>query len=288
MRRGVQIVLVCLLMGVLPLRTARAQWIEPPGHGWAQLSLYHHDTRKRFDPGRSVEPLFNEGGRAVTTSLFVTAVAGVVRGADVWLQLPYHRLAFNDVAAERQSIGLGDPRLHGRLGPAFFGLPPFPAALRGGVKFPLGKFSRDAEVIPLSEGQYDYELMLEAGHSFYPAPLYVMGWAGYRWRAFNDEIDRKPGNERFAYAAVGGRLRSFDWKLAVEGLSGLAPRRRLPSGLELVLLQDRRELLQLLPGVGRRVGPGTLEVGGRLPVAGRNLPAGPAFFVGYFVRWSRP
>ncbi len=265
---------------------APAQWIEPPGRGWVQLSLYHHDTRNRFDPSRSVVPLFNEGGRALTTSLFATAVAGVYRGADVWLQVPYHRLAFNDVAAERRSTGLGDPRLHGRIGPALFGLPAVPVALRGGVKFPLGRFTRDAEVIPLSEGQYDVEVMLEAGRSFYPTPLYVMGWAGYRWRAFNREIDRKPGDERFAYAAVGGRLRSFDWKLAVEGLWGLAPRRRLPSGLEIPLALDRRELVQLLPSVGYGVGPGTLELGGRFPVAGRNLPAGPAFFAGYFARWG--
>ena len=105
--------------------------------------------------------------------------------------------------------------------------------------------------------------------------------------AINDEIDRKPGDERFAFAAAGGSVRSFEWKLAVEGLSGRAPRRRLVSGQELILELDRRELLQLLLSIGRRVGPGAFEIGGRFPVAGRNLPAGPAVFVGYFMRWGR-
>ena len=276
---------IALVLGGLV--EARAQWIEKPGRGWVQVSLYHHDTRTRFDPSRSLEPLFNEGGRSITTSFFLTAVAGLVRGADVWVQVPFNRLAFNDIADDRLSTGIGDPKVHLRIGPSLFGVrSPVPVAVRGGVKLPLGEFTRDAEIVPLSEGQTDWEVMVELGHSFYPVPLYVMAWAGYRWRAFNNEIDRKPGDERFAFAAVGGQLQSIEWKLAVEGLSGLAPRRRLASGPELVLVLDKRELFQLLPSVGHRLGPGVFEIGGRFPIAGRNLPAGPAVFVGYFVRWG--
>ena len=277
----------CVLVGVLFPSAGRAQWVEEPGRGWVQTAIYHHDTGKRFDPSGSVEPLFNEGGRSITTSLYLTAVAGLVRGVDVWVQVPYNRLEFNDVVDERLSVGIGDPRLHVRLGSALFGLrSPVPVAVRAGVKLPLGEFTRDAEIIPLSEGQTDWEVMLELGHSFYPAPVYVMGWAGYRWRQYNDEIDRKPGDERFAFAAIGGRLRFIDWKLAVEGLDGRPPRRRLASGQELLLELDRRELLQFLPSIGYRIGPGAVEIGGRFPVAGRNLPAGPALFFGYFMRWG--
>lgn len=276
-----------LLMVAMAPEAGWAQWIEPPGRGWVQAAVYHHDTRNRFDPTRAVTPLFNEGGRSIATSLFLTAVTGIYRGADVWVQVPFHRLAFNDVVEDRLSTGPGDPRVFVRLGPALFGLPePLPVAVRGGVKVPLGRFNRDAEVVPLSEGQWDAEVLLEVGRSFYPAPLYVMGWAGYRWRGFNDEIDRKPGDERFAYVAAGGRLKRLAWKLAVEGLHGLPPRRRLPSGQQILLALDARELLQLLPSLGYPVGPGLVEVGGRFPVAGRNLPAGPALFVGYFARFG--
>ncbi|MFQ5572411.1 MAG: hypothetical protein ACE5G0_22280 [Rhodothermales bacterium] len=284
--RLIHLLTACTLIALLLPAPGHAQWIEPPGRGWVQVSIYHHDTRKRFTSTRSVESLFNEGGRSITTSFFLTGVAGIVRGADVWVQVPYNRLEFNDVVDERMSVGIGDPRFHLRIGPALFGLRPWPVALRGGVKFSLGKFTRDAEIIPLSEGQRDWELMLELGHSFYPRSLYVMGWIGYRWREFNDEIDRKPGNERFAFVAVGGSLRSFEWKLAAEGLSGLSPLRRLPPDVEIKLVQDKRELVQIMPSIGRRVGPGFLEIGGRFPVAGRNLPAGPAVFVGYFFRWG--
>lgn len=263
-----------------------AQWVEVPGHGWANISVYHHDTRKRFDPSGDVVPLFNEGGRSVSTSFYLTTVAGVFRGVDAWIQVPYNFLEFNDVVDDRRSVGIGDPRLHLRMGPALFGLKPVPIAIRTGVKIPLGKYTPDAEVIPLSEGQWDWEVMLEGGYSFYPRTIYIMGWIGYRWRGVNEEIGRKSGDERFAYAAAGGSIRSFTWKFAVEGLSGLAPRRILPSGLEIPLPLDKRDLLQLLPSVGHQLGPGHIELGLRIPVAGRNLPAGTAVFIGYFFRWD--
>ena len=139
----------------------------------------------------------------------------------------------------------------------------------------------DAEIIPLGEGQRDWEAMLELGASFHPLPLYVMGWIGYRWREANEEIDWKPGDERFAFAAAGGQVRFLSWKLAVEGWSGRAPRIQ-----GITVVSARREVLQFLPSIGTQVGPGTLELGARVPAAGRNLPAGPAFFVGYFTRWS--
>ena len=273
------------LMAMLGAGPAAGQWVEPPGHGWAQLSVYHHDTRTRFDATGRRDSLFNAEGRAVTTSAVLTAAVGLVRGVDAWLQVPYHRLAFDDVAADRRSVGFGDPRLQVRVGPAVFGRR-FPVAVRGGVKLALGRFNRDAEIIPLSEGQRDYEVLVEIGHSFYPRPLYALAWAGYRWRGWNDEIDRKPGDERLGYVAAGGQVRGVVWKLAAEGLWGRPPRRRLPGGPELTLALDRRRLIHLLPSLGCRLGPGVIEVGGRIPVAGRNMPAGAALVVGYFGRFD--
>lgn len=284
LRLFVRLGLLFLLAAAEP---AQGQWIEPPGHGWVQVTFFHHDTRKRFDPEGSVEPLFNEGGRSISTQLFLTGVAGLGRGVDVWVTVPFNRLAFNDVVDERLSTGFGDPRIHLRVGPELFGWKaPVPVAVRGGVKLPLGEFNRDAEIIPLSEGQRDWEVMLELGHSFWPLPLYAAGWAGYRRREVNSEIDRKPGDEWFGYAAMGGEVQRFVWKLAVDGLEGQAPVRRLPSGEVIPLVLDRRRLVQMLPSLGYRIGPGVVEIGGRLPIRGRNLPAGPSVFAGYFMRWE--
>lgn len=265
---------------LLAVASARAQWIEAPRTGWVQVGLYHHDTRTGFDENGTVEPFFGEG-HAVTTSLYLTATAGVLRGLDVWAQVPAHRLVFDDVASDRERLGLGDPRFYVRIGPSLLGLRPVPVAVRGGVKLPGGDFPVDAEVIPLGEGQRDWELILELGHSFYPRPLYAMLWLGYRWRERNDRVARKPGNEPFGYAAVGGHWQRFVWKLAAEGW-----RSETPELLGIPVVSARREMLHVLPSIGWSVAGGVVELGGRFPLLGQNLPAGPALYVGYFVSWD--
>ena len=265
----------------------RAQWVEAPGTGWMQLRAIYHRTDARFGPDGNIEPLFNADSRSITTSIFLTTAVGLVPGLDAWAQLPVHHLQFNDVVRDRTSTGLGDPRLFLRISPRIFGMDVrFPITVRGGVKLPVGDFPIDAEVIPLTEGQRDWEVLIELGHSFYPAPVYVMGWAGYRWRETNEAVDRKPGDERLFYGAAGGTVGDFAWKIAVDGLLGRSPVRRLSSGLAIELEQDTRRLVQVLPTIGWRVGPGTVELGARIPVAGRNLPAGPALTLGYFVAWG--
>jgi hypothetical protein len=279
-----------LLAGMLMPCWARAQWVETPGTGWVQLRISHHRTDTRFGPDGDVEPLFNAESRSITTSAFLTAAVGLFPGIDAWAQAPFHHLQFNDAVRDRTSTGIGDPKFFLRAGPKALGLDiDLPIAVRGGVKFPVGDFPVDVEVIPLTEGQRDWELLVELGYSFYPIPMYVMGWVGYRWREFNDRIERKPGDERIAYVAVGGSRNHFTWKVAADGLFGVPPVRRLSStGLEIELEQDARRLVQLLPAVGWNAGPGTIELGARIPIDGQNLPAGPALTLGYFVNWSDP
>ena len=267
--------------------SSRGQWIEPPGTGWAKLQVAHQDTRRRFDETGHVEPYFNEDARSITTTVRFTGAVGLWRGLDVWIDVPYHRLAFNDVTRNRLTTGLADPRFFVRVGPSLVGVDdvPFAVALRGGVKFPVGDFQLDAEQISLSQGQRDWELLLEVGKSLYPWPVYVMAWAGYRWREVNPETERKPGDERLFYVAAGGALDRCRWTVAVDGQFGGAPVR---TDFNLELDRNRRELLQLIPTVGWSVGPGAVEAGIRLPLHGRNLPAGPVFTLGYFLQWDKP
>lgn len=273
-RTGLLIALVLLVAG-----PTWGQWTESPGDGWVQLSVYHQDTGAQFDADGTIRPIFDEG-HAVNTSLYLTSAVGLLRGLDGWIQVPFHRLRFDDVAGERIRTGLGEPRLFLRASPALFGGPDWPVALRGGVKFPR-ELTVNAEIIPLGEGQRDWELMLELGHSFHPAPVYAQGWIGYRWREENQRAERKPGDEIFAFLAVGGSWKSLTWKVAAEAMDGKPPR-----SLGLRLQNDQRDFVQLLPKVGYRIGPGALEIGARIPVRGRNLLSGPALTLGYFFTFS--
>lgn len=275
------LVFLILISVVLTQRPAQAQWIEPPRTGWVQVALYHHDTRTIFDTERNTRRIFADG-HSVTTSFYVTAAGGLVRGVDAWVQVPLHRLQFDNSAAERERTGLGDVRIYLRTSPQAFGYTsPIPLAVRAGVKVPGGDFPVDAEVIPLGEGQTDVEVMLELGHSFYPRLVYVNGWVGYRWRAENTEAARKPGDEWFGYIAFGGQMKALSWQFSAEGWVSKTPQIQ---GLNIP--SAKREILQVAPSIGYAIGPGLLEIGSRIPLLGRNLPAGAAVFVGYFFKWG--
>lgn len=269
-----------LVLAGLPAPEAPAQWINAPGTGWVDLSLAHQDTRTRFNPSGRRQP-FADNGHAITTSLFITGTYGVVQGVDVWGSLPVHRTVFNDLAGDRNRTGLGDPRVHVRFSPTPFLKGNAPVALRIGVKAPLGDFPVDAEVIPIGEGQWDVEVIGEVGHSFYPRTVYAVGWIGYRWRGLNTKIDRKPGNERWVYLALGGQARQAVWQVGVEGMQGGPPR---ILGFEIPTA--RRAWLQLWPTLGWTTTLGVVRAGVRWPLAGRNLPAGKALTVGFFTNWG--
>ncbi len=253
----------------------------PPGAGWVQLSVYGQHASERYEDDGSREPFTVTGAEFHTRSLFLTAAVGVLPGLEIWGQVPGHRLTVSGSSTlGGGSTGVGDLRAAVRVSPELFGVD-LPMAVRAGAKTPASDFDVDPTVIPLSEGQNDFEVSVESGSSLGSLPLYVFGWIGYRWRSQNAAVAFEPGDERFAHVAVGGTARGLTWELAADGLWGEPPvvqGRRLP--------REQRRLLQLFPTLGYGVGPGRLEATGQLPLGGRNLPAALGLSVGYRVTWG--
>jgi len=272
-----------LLMGMVAAAAAssepaRAQWVESPGAGWAALAIYHQNTTENFRSNGDRREIF-ANGRAVTTSTFLTLAAGLFSGIDIWVQPSFHHLRFDDVAADRTSTGFGDTRIWLRAAPLAWLGSDLPVAVRGGVKLPFGDFEVDAEIIPLGDGQRDWEVMAEAGHSFWPRSVYVMGWLGYRWREENTESLRDFGNELFYFAQVGGEVGPIGYKVALDGWDGASG-----SVEGLAIPGFQRDLLQLQSTLSYPAGPGSVEAGARFTLKGKNLPAGTAFLLQYFAR----
>jgi len=185
------------------------------------VSVFHLDTRDAFhDDGdiRAFNPFTQ--AHAVSTSAFATVAMGLVPGLDAWVQVPFQRLRFDDLGGDRLRTGIGDTRFYLRVQPGRYLGSRFPLAIRGGAKVPVGDFAVDAEIIPLGDGQRDWELVLELGHSFYPVPAYVSAWIGHRWREQNLESRRDFGDEVFFL--LSGESNSDAWERASSPRAGMA------------------------------------------------------------------
>ena len=274
------LVVAATLLATLSSRGAEAQWVEAPGQGWVDVSVYHLDTHDAFQfdgEVREFDPFTQ--GHAVNTAVFVTVALGLFDGVDAWVQAPYQRLQFDDLGGERLRSGIGDTRLFLRVQPLRYLGIGLPLAIRGGVKVAVGDFAVESEVIPLGDGQRDWELMLELGHSFYPIPAYVSGWVGHRWREPNEEASRDFGDEVFFLVSAGAERGRFGLSAILEGWDGDSPViERIP------VPNASRSMLQLTPTVSFAVGPGAVKAGVRVPLSGKNLPAGNALVIGYFSR----
>ncbi len=251
----------------------------PQGSGWFQVSALRQASDRYFGTGGERRP-FLAAGEVTTHSLYLTAAVGVVPGVDLWAQLPVLAVRYADQSGQRQATGVGDPRVAVRLGPKAWGVG-LPVMVRWGLKLPGREFPVDATLIPLSEGQRDWEVSLESGTTLGHQAAYVAGWVGYRWREENVTVRRKPGNERFAHLAVGSQFRGVRAEAALQFLSGEAPRY---VGVE--LSTAARRLLTLQPTLAYPAGPGVVELTGVVSLAGRNLPSGPGVSAGYRLGWG--
>ena len=251
----------------------------PAGGGWFQLSAYGQRATQSFNPNGDRQP-FLANAEFNTRSVFFTGAVGVRTGLELWAQVPVHNLDVESVGGDSRTSGVGDIRMAARLGSELMGLT-LPVSLRLGAKIPGSDFPVDATILPLTEGQRDWEISLESGHRVANRSTYIMGWVGYRWREENKKAAREPGDELFASLGAGGAMGRLSWQLTGDALLGGVP---LAQGFPLP--GDKRRLVQLLPTLGVGVGPGRLEATGQIPIWGQNLPAGVGISVGYRISWG--
>jgi hypothetical protein len=249
----------------------------PPGAGWAQVSFFRQRSFSFYNQNGAVQD-FLAASNFLTRSIFLTAGVGLIEGVDLWAQMPVHDLDVRSDGGNSASSGIGDLRLALRITPELFGFEA-PVGIRFGAKLPASTFPVDATLLPLTEGQRDWEVSIESGTAFDFLPIYVAGWVGYRFRDFSQVRVYEPGEETFGHVAVGGSIGDLTLELGADALWGQAP---TVQGLTLSDDEARR----LLQFVRYPVGPGKIEVSGQIPVAGRNLPAGVGIGVSYRTTWG--
>lgn len=282
MRRVKSVVLgVAVALGV-GVTSVHAQWPVGKGSYWAKLSLYRHETREEFGPDGEKRPYFAANAESRSTAVFVDATLGLTDRLDIWAQVPYFDLNFDDDTGLRHSEGVSDIRISLRYNLFQLRQRSLPISVRFTTKIPVVDFPIDAEVVPVGEGQWDYEAWLEAGVSLYPLPAYAVLWLGRRWRTLNQETTRDPGDEflllaEFGVTSVVGRLGG---KVVVDG--NIAETGSIQGQ---AVNFDQREILYLAPGLTYQVTPSIiLETAIRIPLRGKNFPAGNQFVIGLFHR----
>lgn len=277
---------VCAVVALaqpVAIAPAEAQWPAGQGGYWVKASFFHHQTTREFRSNGDTRDFLAVDAESRSNAFFLDALFGVTDRLDVWVQAPYFDLSFDDAAGDRNSTGVGDIRLSARYNLFQLRGGSIPVSARFTAKVPVADLTIDAEVIPVGEGQWDYEAWLESGISLWPLPLYAVAWLGYRWRTLNEETTREPGDEVTFLAELGGT----EWVGGVGGkivLDGIFGRAGVIQGIRLGP-DDRREILYVAPTVIYGFTPDTmLEVAVRIPLRGKNFPAGAPVQIGLFHR----
>ena len=269
-------------------------WTLPQGRLWVKTAYYYQKTHSRFCSAQDARSLaFRDigctaaghsvafdpfiGGESHSQALFTEIAYGLTGWLDVGLQLPIYRLRFVNLSDPNRDpvSSIGDIRFYGKVQLI---TAPLIVSIRLGAKSPTGKFTVDAEVVNLSEGQWDYELSLDLGRSLWPLPGYVNVAAGYRFRTDNNSFEITIGNE-FTLALEGGVniLPAVFVKGSLDWLRSERPRIRTTGDV----LLSHRELLSIAPSVMLSPHPSIhIEAGLRHSLAGQNFPDGVQYFGG--------
>lgn len=261
-------------------------WTFPKGTLWAKLTFMSQDTDEDYIgvprpniPRGTRRPYLLDGEYSSRT-FFLDAMYGVTDNFNVGVQVPFFHQTFQDQELDVlfggpvTSTGFSDIRvfLKQRLMDA-----PVVSSVKIGVKAPTGDFENRQGLIPVGEGQWDFDFILQVGRSFWPFRAYANADVGYRVRTRNGEIDRDPGDEWFWIAEFG-----YQWTdrlltvLKYEGIDG-----KETTSLGLQLAGDVKKIQYISPAVLFRTSDTTsIEAGVRLSIRGQNFPAGPVFQVG--------
>ncbi|HCR19644.1 MAG TPA: hypothetical protein DIU35_19380 [Candidatus Latescibacteria bacterium] len=287
--------ITALIFGIFVHQLASAgAWTLPKGHFWTKATFMYLSTNEEYvavgGAGRPPDPsiTYRSGDRAryrfdgsySSRAIFLDVFYGVTDRIDLGIQVPFFRQQFQDAALltgfgePRCATGFSDIRAFMKLG-LLTG--PTVGSIKLGFKAPTGSFRNEDGLIPVGEGQWDFDFIAQLGRSLWPVRVYANVDLGFRLRMKNKKIDRDPGNEWFFMAELGySPSKLLMMALEVEGVRGEAA---TTFGIKTV--QDVKRVTYIAPTLS--VGPFNnvnLEAALRISVNGRSFPAGKMLVVG--------
>ena len=278
------LILLPLLLTLFAQNIYAGAWTLPKGQVWIKVTGMTQSTQEEYtavggagrepDIARIYEPgeraPYRENGHYQSQALFLDLFYGVTQRMDLGLQIPFFQQTFENVGFRpaNTASGFSDIRFFGK-----FNLfqKPIVGTLKVGAKMPTGKFENQDGIIPVGEGQWDFDFITQVGHSFWPLPLYTNLDLGYRLRLKNNTISRDPGEEWFFLAEIG--YQPLDKLLLIFKLESIHGKPSKVFNIELP--KDVKRITYLSPTLS--VGPYhnlKFETTVRISAGGRNFPAG--------------
>ncbi len=275
-------------MGVLglPSELPAGAWTLPAGKVWGKATYFQQQTSEwylsnpEFAGGKlyaaGTRRPYRFGGRYSSRAVFVEGAYGITDRLEAGAQFPYfdQHLADGTRLEPPAEAGFGDLRLWLRWKTLST---PIILTLKAAAKAPTGDFRNEDGLIPVGEGQWDFDLVAQLGRSFWPLPLYAALDLGYRVRLENRQVAQDPGDEWLLDAQVGGR---FSDRFSLAGkFELLSAETGTAFGFPNPSLQKR--IAYFAPTLVLHVLPhADLELAFRQSLGGRNFPAGRQWVVG--------
>ncbi len=264
---------------LVPDAAGAGAWTLPAGSAWGKITWFRQHAREWYINAQEFTGRMHEAGSRRpyrfngeydSMAVFAEGFFGASDRLDLGFQVPWFDQQFDD-ATHLDPVGdsgFSDLRLLAKWRafqtPAVF-------TVKTAVKMPTGEFRNEDGLIPVGEGQWDFDFTLQAGRSFWPLPLYANADVGYRVRTENEEILRDPGDEWMIDLEAGGDVGDrVGLALKLQMLRG-----RTGTDFGFPSRTQIKRITYLAPALSFSLpGNALLELAVRQSLGGRNFPAG--------------
>ena len=248
-------------------------------------------TPKKYDSNGDIVDV-PAGSTYKSRLVFLDFFYGINDRVDIGIQIPFCNNRFADVAPAAtasggplnsvtlDASGVGDIRGFAKINLVQQDVV---ATLKLGVKTATGELLDHVkeEAVSLGTGQWDFDVILQLGRSFYPAPVYANVDLGYRLRLKNTN-NYDPGEEFIYNAEIGANpTDNLLLALKLEGIRGA--KGTLDSGSNRNEPTSQVNYTYFAPTV--LIGPFqnlSLEASVRIPMGGREFFGGRLWGVGLY------
>ncbi|MFQ5823725.1 MAG: hypothetical protein ACE5JB_06695 [bacterium] len=297
MFRGIlSVILFYCFFSLLNPTVYAGAWTLKRGQLWIKSSVFYQKTDKRYYSRNQPCPLidcrkgqqvpFPFNGESRVTAVYWDINYGLTDQIELDLQIPFFDISFKDDPnpLRPKTSSVGDIRFGARYR---FISKPIVSTIGVAAKAPTGLFNKDAEFVPIGDGQWDFEIQGQFGRSLWPLPGYVNVDIGYRFR-FEPDIetsDLDPGNEFYFRGEAGYNIRrNILIKAALDGFWG---ERFTNRGTHLKFIDSERNILYFEPGIyWMFLAPWAAEASVKFSLSGKNYPSGQIFGFGLSYMFS--